>query len=69
LGRDKGYRLVGIERLGFNSLFVRSGVGEDLLVEISARQCFENNPVLRTWRPNWIPDTSERPEWKNIVEV
>lgn len=69
LGREKGYRLVGTQRLGFNALFVRSGVGEDLLPEISPRQCFERNPVLRTWEPNWIPDTSERPEWKNIVEV
>jgi hypothetical protein len=69
LGREKGYRLVGIQRLGFNALFVRSGLGEDLLPEISSRQCFERHPVLRTWRPNWIPDAPERPEWKNIVEV
>jgi hypothetical protein len=69
LGREKGYRLVGAQRLGFNSLFVRSGVGEDLLAEISPRQCFESNSVLRTWEPNWIPDASERPEWKTIVEV
>jgi hypothetical protein len=69
LGREKGYRLVGAQRLGFNSLFVRSGVGEDLLREISPRQCFESNSVLKNWEPNWIPDASERPEWKNIVEV
>jgi hypothetical protein len=69
LGREKGYRLVGIQRLGFNALFVRSGVGEDLLPEISSRQCFERHRVLRTWQPHWIPDASERPEWKNIVEV
>lgn len=69
LGREKGYRLVGSQRLGFNALFVRSGLGEDLLPEISPQQCFERNPVLRVWEPNWIPDTSERPEWKNTVEV
>jgi hypothetical protein len=69
LGREKGYRLVGTQRLGFNALFVRSGVGEDLLPEISSRQCFERHRVLRNWGPHWIPDDSEWPEWKNIVEV
>ena len=49
LGREKGYRLVGTQRLGFNALFVRSGLGEDLPPEISPRQCFERNPALRIW--------------------
>ena len=69
LARQKGYRLVGIERLGFNAFFVRSGMGEELLPEISPRQCFEGHPFLRAWGPHWIPDVSERPEWKNIVDV
>jgi hypothetical protein len=69
LGREKGYRFVGTQRLGFNALFIRSGVGEDLLPEISPRQFFERHPILRTWGPHWVPDVSERPEWKNIVEV
>ena len=70
LGREKGYRFVGTQRLGFNGLFIRSGVGEDLLPEISpGRQFFERHPILRTWGPHWVPDVSERPEWQNIVEV
>jgi hypothetical protein len=69
LGREKGYRFVGTQRLGFNALFIRSGVGEDLLPEISPRQFFERHPILRTWGPHWVPDVTERPEWKNIVEV
>jgi hypothetical protein len=69
LGKEKGYRFVGAQRLGFNALFVSSSVGEDLLPEISATQCFERHPVLRAWGPHWIPNVSERPEWKNIVEV
>jgi hypothetical protein len=69
LARERGYRLVGTQRLGFNALFVRSGVGEDLLPGISPAQCFEQHPVLRTWGPHWIPDLPERPEWKNTVRV
>jgi hypothetical protein len=69
LGRQKGFRLVGIERLGFNALFVRSGLGENFFREVSPQECFERHPVLRTWAPHWIPDISERPEWRNIVEV
>ena len=69
LATEKGYRLVGTQRLGFNALFVRSDLGKDLLPEISPRQCFERNPALRIWEPTWIPDISERPEWSHIVEV
>jgi hypothetical protein len=70
LARQKGYKLVGIERLGFNALFVRcDDVTDDILRGISPRECFERHPVLRTWGPHWIPDVSERPEWRNIVEV
>lgn len=39
LGREKGYRLVGGERLGFNAFFVRKGVAEDCLPELSAQEC------------------------------
>jgi Methyltransferase domain len=69
LGREKGYRFVGTQRLGFNALFVRSGLGEDLLPEITPTQCFQRHPILRSWGLHWIPDPSEKPEWKNIVEV
>ena len=39
LGRKKGYRLVGVQRLGFNAVFVADGVGEELLPEVSAESC------------------------------
>ena len=35
LGRAKGYRLVGVQSLGFNAFFVRHGIGEELLPEVS----------------------------------
>ena len=64
LARTKGLRLVGTQRWGFNAFFVREGVGEDLLPEISPEECFDT-PVMRmVWRPalleqlagqEWVP--------------
>src|SRR5262245_55510034 len=49
LGRAKGYRLVGVQSLGFNAFFVRDGIGEDLLPEVSPRECYERTARLRHW--------------------
>jgi len=40
LGKQKGYRLVGCERYGFNAFFVRSDIGEEILPEIPPSECF-----------------------------
>lgn len=42
LGRKKGYRLVGSNRLCINAAFLRDGVGEEILPEVSAELCFEH---------------------------
>ena len=42
LGREKGYRLVGCNRYGFNAFFVRSGIGEDVFPEIPTERCLEH---------------------------
>jgi hypothetical protein len=69
LGKQKGYRLVGIERLGFNAIFLRSDVGTDYFPELSPVECFTRDPILRGWHSNWIPDPADRPEWAEFVEV
>ena len=46
LGRSKGYRLVGTHRFGFNAFFVKNGVADDLLPEVSPEQC-SNDPTRR----------------------
>jgi hypothetical protein len=51
LARSKGYRLVGLQSLGFNAFFVRDGIGEALLPERSARECYESTPRLGAWDP------------------
>ncbi len=40
LGREKGYRLVGCNRYGFNAFFLRNDLGQDVLPEIDPAQCF-----------------------------
>jgi hypothetical protein len=42
LGHEKGYRLVGVQRLGFNAFFVRAGVAEEILPEVTVEECLES---------------------------
>ena len=49
LGRVKGYRLVGVQSFGFNAFFVREGIGEDVLPEVSPGECYQRTPRLRNW--------------------
>jgi hypothetical protein len=51
LGRAKGYRLVGLQSMGFNAFFVREGVGERLLPERTPAECFAATPRLDHWTP------------------
>lgn len=39
LGKEKGYRLVGCNRYGYNAFFVRNDLGQNLLPEIPASAC------------------------------
>lgn len=41
LGREKGYRLVGCNNGGWNAFFIKNGIGEDNLPEVSAQSCFK----------------------------
>jgi hypothetical protein len=40
LAREKSYRLVGCNRGGYNAFFVRAGLGEERLPEVSVESCF-----------------------------
>lgn len=46
LGKQKGYRLVGCERYGYNAFFVRSDIGEEILPEVAPSECF-HHPFTR----------------------
>lgn len=42
----KGYRYVGSQSLGFNAFFVRNGIGEDCLPQVSAETIFKTPKVI-----------------------
>ena len=67
LARAKGYRLVGVQSLGFNAFFVRDGVGEDVLPAVSAQQCYDRNERLRDWNAAQLAEILAGPEpWEAV---
>jgi len=55
LAREKGYRLVGLQRGGWNAFFLRNGVGDQIFPEIPPSQAFAENRSLMDWSTSWIP--------------
>ncbi len=47
LAKSKGYRLVGVQNLGFNAIFVADGVGEKVLPEVDAASCLNDLPFVK----------------------
>jgi hypothetical protein len=64
LAKTKGYRLVGVERWGFNAFFVKNGVGDDLLPERSPHEFFDKPKVLHGMATRW-PRVADRP-WVEV---
>ena len=52
LGKDKGYRLVGAHRFGFNAFFVKNGVGEEFFPEVTSGCCL-TDPFSQKRRRDW----------------
>jgi hypothetical protein len=69
LGRERGCRLVGAQRLGFNAVFLHSDVGADLFPGITPAEYFQRHPLLRQWSPARLPSVAGRPEFAEVVEV
>lgn len=42
LARERNYRLIGVERLGFNAFFLRNDIGMDIFPEVSPQACFDH---------------------------
>jgi len=64
LGKQKGYRLVGCERYGFNAFFVRSDVGEVTLPEVLPTTCF-THPYAQYAMAVRKPRVVDR-EWEQV---
>jgi hypothetical protein len=43
LMREKGYRLIGCHRYGFNAIFLRNDVGTEYFPEINHEDCYKNS--------------------------
>ena len=52
LGREKGYRLIGTHRFGFNAFFMKNGVGEGYFPEVSSASCL-TDPFSERRRHDW----------------
>lgn len=64
LGQKKGYRLVGVNRYGFNAFFVRNGLSNDVLPEIDVRGCFSHPKAVWGMRER-LPLTADLP-WVEV---
>ena len=64
LARKKGYRLVGVERHGFNAVFVAEGVGEDVLPEVDMDSC-ARRPFVQWAQRELLPQVAQL-EWVEV---
>lgn len=64
LGTQKGYRLVGCERFGVNAFFVRSGLGEDILPQVSIEKCFRH-PRISQVQKEFLAQVNQD-EWVSV---
>jgi len=64
LAHKKGYRLVGVQRLGFNAVFVEKGVCQDLLPEVDVDSCVDR-PFVTWARRELLPKVVDL-EWVDV---
>jgi hypothetical protein len=64
LAKEKGYRLIGTNRLQYNAFFMRNNVGEQFFPEISVGECFTHPKVL-AGRAHRYPAVKNLP-WQSV---
>jgi hypothetical protein len=64
LGREKGYRLVGTHRFGFNAFFMKNGVGEEYFPEVDPASCV-GDPFSELARKERWPKAREL-KWQEV---
>ena len=60
LGKEKGYRLVGVNKYGFNAFFIKNGSGAEVLPEIKASECF-THPKVKSGIKDRYPAVKDLP--------
>ena len=53
LGKEKGYRLIGTHRFGFNAFFLRNGVGEEFFPEVDVASCVQDPYSRQARKERW----------------
>ena len=61
---EKGYRLIGTHRFGFNAFFMKNGVGEGYFPEVDPTTCL-NDPVTTRLRVERWPGVSKL-DWVEV---
>ncbi len=64
LGKEKGYRLIGAQRYGFNAFFLRDDIAPELVPEVSAAQCL-THPFVATVRRRFLEKISAM-DWVEV---
>lgn len=53
LGREKGYRLIGTHRFGFNAFFLKNGIGDELFPEVEPAACLNDSFSKHAREKRW----------------
>lgn len=64
LGREKGYRLIGMHRFGFNAFFMKRGVGEKYFPEVTPETCQTDPVSVRLQNEAW-PRVQNK-QWQEV---
>ena len=64
LAARKGYRFVGVQRLGFNAFFVRNDLGQDVLPSADPSACLDR-PFVHWAREQFLPLVKDMP-WEQV---
>ncbi len=64
LGKEKGYRLIGCQRYGYNAFFIRNDIKHNIFPEIPAYDCFKH--PFTHWAQKKFLDNIKNMEWVDI---
>jgi hypothetical protein len=64
LASQKGYRLVGCQRYGYNAFFIRNGLAEDIFPGTPVSKCLDQ-PFAQLAQKNRLPNVINRP-WVDV---
>jgi hypothetical protein len=64
LAARKGYRLVGLQKLGFNAFFVRNDLGLEILPAVDLANALDK-PFVRWARAAFLPLVKDK-EWQSV---